>query len=241
MKKARKFIPLIAPFIVLGLISSIGYTLVFGKPQDVRPQVVRLSSSKGMCSGEQVKAKSGFTYILSAAHCKNLSEDGETIKVTTEDHRELQRRIITIDSTSDLMLLEGVPGLEGLNIAKSLNYGESLTSFTHGNDFPIYETRGVAIADQKVEFIIGAIAPDDTKSCNSGVLHKLELGTIFGNVTVCVFSSEETFTTVMIVPGSSGGALVNNEHELVGVASVSAGQFSGFVELKDIKRFLSNY
>lgn len=50
----------------------------------------------------------------------------------------------------------------------------------------------------------------------------------------------ELFISAQVVPGSSGGPILNDKEELVGVVSVSLGEtiFSGTVTLIDIKNFL---
>lgn len=228
---------------ILLLCSMLSYTACLQKPKDVYKQVVMLkNNNKGSCSGQQIIAKSGIKYILSAAHCKVLSDDGQNINVITESGRELKRRIIAIDSNADLMLIEGAPGLEGLDIAQSSRAREHVETYTHGSGMDTYETDGVIIGDMEINFIVGQIStPEDAANCNTGTLHARDLDSFFGPISVCVFTSNETVITAKIVPGSSGGAIVNERHELVGVASATDGQFGFMVRLKDIQKFLNNY
>lgn len=210
--------------------------------QDVYKQVVKLESGRGSCSGEQVKAKSGITYILTAAHCKVLEENG-SITVRAADGRVLQRRIVEVDKHSDLMLLEGVPGLEGLEIAAQSFARDDIETYTHGSGYPAYKTEGTLIGNVEIEFPIDVIftAEDEAKCSGSDILKIEEVNTIFGPIKACMFKAIETATTALIVPGSSGGAVVNKRHELVGVVSAGSEKFGFLVRLQDIRTFLSNY
>lgn len=126
--------------------------------RQIRNQIVKLQSSKGSCSGVEVKAPSGVTYILSAGHCTAVSIDGKNIDVITEDGKTLSRRIIAEDPSSDLLIIEGMPGAYGLDIAKSLGRFDRVRTFTHGLGLPTYETSGYVIAeDVSVGAIISAI------------------------------------------------------------------------------------
>ena len=211
-------------------------------PQDVFKQVVKLESSRGSCSGEQIKAKSGITYILTAAHCRVLEENG-SITVKAADGRSLQRRVIAIDKHSDLMLIEGIPGLEGLTIAKQSFARDDIETYTHGSGYPSYKTEGTLIGNIEIEFPIDIIASeeDEAKCSGSDIFKISEVNTIFGSVKVCMFKAIETATTALIVPGSSGGAVVNKQHELVGVVSAGNDKFGFLVRLQDIQAFLANY
>lgn len=202
----------------------------------IRERIVLLSSSQGSCSGQQIIAASGKEYILSAGHCRVLESAG-SIAVTTEDGRTMFRRVIAEDSESDLLLIEAVPNLTGLPIAKSLSKRESIRTFTHGSGYDTYITKGVVIQNSKVVIVTGEAA-----TCPKLNKFKIaEYQTFFGPVSVCTLDVEETVITAQIVPGSSGGAILNSEGELVGVASATNSNFGFSVRLVDIQDFLSNY
>ena len=56
---------------------------------------------------------------------------------------------------------------------------------------------------------------------------------------ICGMDTMESSTTATIIPGSSGGMVVNKNGELVGVASATNGFFGYVVRLKDIQKFLA--
>lgn len=217
--------------------------LLFGcaKHERIEPKsrIVKISNGGSMCSGEQVEAPSGQSYILTASHCKHIADkDGFT--VITEDKKTLKRKLVAEDPKSDLILIEGLPGVQGIPIAKDSYFGQRIRTLTHGNNLDTYETRGELVERQFLQVPIDEItSPESEKACSSMPKYSvINLG-IFGKL--CVMSIYETISTAMVVPGSSGGAVLNSKDELVGVVSTGNPPFSGFVALGDIKAFLSNY
>lgn len=201
-------------------------------------KVIKLLGSRSMCSGEQIKAPSGQNYILTAAHCKGLAVNGQ-ISVKTEDGRELSRRIIAEDPHSDLLLLEGIPGMEGIEISKTSKRGDWVRTLTHGNNLDTYKTEGTLIQETLVVVPISIIENErDQDECAS--MDKYFIAqTLFGDL--CVLKAQEVVTTALIVPGSSGGMVVNSSGQLVGVVSAGDGKFGYLVRLIDIQNFTSNY
>ncbi len=208
--------------------------------RETKSYSILLKSAKGQCSGEQVKAPSGVSYILTAAHCMPLAIDGQ-IQVITEDGKKLKRRIVAEDDYSDLLLLEGVPGMEGMPIARTSWRGQHVRTFTHGHGLQTYRTDGVLVQKQEIQIPISLIASDEA-SCSAKVKNKvIHFATIFGDLKICALSVEESVTTAFIVPGSSGGMVVDDAGQLVGVVSAGGGGFGFLVTLDDIHSFLSNY
>lgn len=235
---------LIASILLLAAIAAI--PLLAPHPRsdkNLMSNTVRLVG-KGSCSGEQVQAPSGKKYILTAAHCRILADNFGEMMVVTEDGRVLQRRVIAEDKKSDLLLIEEVPGLDGLEIADSVRKTEHVRTFTHGAGLDTYKTEGQLIQEMKIDILLGFIStPEQEKACESAPKTKVAEITVF-DITLlkaCILSVVEAASTAMTVPGSSGGMVVNDTGELVGVVSAGGDAFSFFVTLKDIKAFLANY
>lgn len=231
----------LSKFIALALCATL---LVSCAPSDsyIRHRVVKLTndSRKGSCSGEQVRAPSGLDYILTAAHCRGLADKDGSIVVITEKNKELRRKIIAEDSEADLLLLEGLPNIKGLEIAKSNYRGQSVRTFTHGGGRDTYTTEGMMIQSERVTVPIFIInSQEDSTQCSSKPKYVEIDAYIF---KMCILSVDMFASTAGIIPGSSGGAALDYKGRLIGVAS--AGDSSGtsyWVGVKDIKRFLSGY
>lgn len=203
--------------------------------------VLQLEGNGEKCSGEQIETDSGHEYVLTAAHCKNLQEDG-SIQVTTEDGRTLMRRIIAEDQYSDLMLLEPVPGMKGIKLASSWERNQHIRTFTHGGGLPTYKTEGELIANMHIDVELWIIDSPESEDLCSKPKHVIKsIRTFFGEFKVCVLSTNEVGTTAMIIPGSSGGMAVDDNGRLVGVVSADRNNIGFLVPIERIQDFLYNY
>lgn len=222
-------------YIVFGLLALLSVAPIACHKPLPRDKVVKLMSPKGMCSGEQVKAPSGQSYILSAGHCRKLIDADGFFTVETEDKRILKRKMIAEDAESDLLLIEGLPNLEGLQIAQSIAPGDKVTTLTHGNNFATYKTEGVIIQGERVQIPM-SIPSNDEETIACGVMPKQHLDDGY-----CILDVWEVISTAMVVPGSSGGAVLDKHMELAGVVSAGGEGFGAFVTLSDIQKFIKNY
>lgn len=123
--------------VAMGCFALLAYYLYTPSDTHIRSRIVRITSDRGMCSGEQVRAPSGQDYILTAGHCNILSSSDGAYNVVTEDGKSLKRHLVQEDPNSDLMLLEGLPGV----VAQAYR-GQRVKTFTHGRDLDTYSTEG---------------------------------------------------------------------------------------------------
>lgn len=227
--------------VVLTLI-SLGFSCVMRSKQEerIRSKVVKLSNAHIQCSGIQIKAPSGQSYILTAGHCKDIADASGSMTVTTEDRKQLKRRILAEDGVSDLLLLEGLPGVVGLDTAAFSTRGEAIRTFTHGHGLDTYETDGVLIADETIKIPMEEIS---LKECEMLPKYKKENVDMFFGIRaeICVLEVKEAVTTALIIPGSSGGCVVNSSGNLVGIASATGNGLGYLVTIKDINNFLKGY
>lgn len=227
----------------LGLSLGAFIYLSGGKSDDaIRARVVRLVSDHSMCSGEQIQAPSGENYVLTAAHCKAIAQDG-SMKVITEDGKTLQRKIIAEDPESDLLLLEGLPGVKGLKIAGYSYFRQYVRTFTHGSNMDTYETEGRLVQKRHIEVPLSMLdTPEAEEACKSMPKNKVqEFDLVLWKIKVCMLSIDEIASTAGTMPGSSGGAVVDASGDVVGVVSAGGDGFSWFVSLADIKQFTNSY
>lgn len=210
----------------------------------IRNRSIQLRSDRGSCSGEQVRTPSGHDYVLTAGHCRDILED-KTAVLITESGKRYKPHFVAEDTRSDLLLLRGIPGLHGLDIAKSLKGKEHVRTFTHGAAYSTYKTEGEMIESTEVTIPLFAVdTPEQDKACTGKPkLIRKQIVSIFGTLDVCFMSVKENVGTAMIVPGSSGGMVVNDSGELVGVVSAGNGSmplFGYYVRLQDIQAFLKH-
>ena len=206
---------------------------------------IQLFSEHGSCSGTQIEAPSGEKYILTASHCEPLIQDG-VIMARVDGHAAIPRRVIQISDTTDLMLLEPMPGIPALPIAKQEpKIGDELWAYTHGRAFRTYESTGKYIDFKKVTILAFPISSDeDMEKCTSKPKYKVVEVSVMGIFTMqaCAMNIDAYISLMYgIAPGSSGGMVLNSKDELTAVAFAGDNTFAMFVSLKDIRAFLSSY
>lgn len=203
-------------------------------------RVVMLKNERGSCSGEQIKAPSGKDYILTAAHCRALAIDN-MIDVVDYTGAIIKRKIISEDPFSDLLLLEGLPNLKGIPIAKSIVNMEKLKTYTHGGGFNTWRTDGYAIERRKVSIHLFDIETDQDRLRCKDPKHLIKvIADLFGSTEACFMNIWEMYITAKTLPGSSGGMIVNERGELVGAVSAgdNSNDFTLMIEAKEINEFL---
>lgn len=239
-KLAKRLISkkVIAAVILLPL-ATVGVSdmAAYKSDQWIFDRVVQITDGESSCSGEQVRAASGKDYVLTAGHCRSIVESGHG-KLIAEDGKEYPAKLITEDGDSDLLLLEGVPGLRGLAIAKSKADRQEVRTFTHGAALKAYKSSGVLIQDKGVKIgLFPILSKADADHC-SMPKHSIFMDFF---VPMCILSVDETYSTAFTAPGSSGGAVVDESGDLIGVSSAGGGGYSLFVRLIDIQKFMLQF
>jgi len=214
-------------------------------------------------TGFQVRAPSGTNYVLTNAHvCEAVAhydapENAGTALLVNDDGSWIRRRIIAVSDQSDLCLIEGAPGVNGLSLGSEPHMGEELTVVGHPHLRPLTLSAGDLIGSQTIKipkFIIGVEGLDPflmtmvevhpELPCNQP---KQEID-IFQEdgvkITACMDVTTDAYlTSAVIYPGNSGSPVVNWYGNVVGVAFATdpSDHYGDVVSLHDIKTFLSHY
>lgn len=131
-----------------------------------------------------------------------------------EDKGRGRVNVIKIDEELDLLLLKGVSHT-GFRLGDSMNAFVSVHTMTHGLGMPAYRTNGELLAEDAL------------------------LPTLSGLGT-----ANRLLTTAEVLPGSSGGPVLNAGNELLGIVHVRRRDYGGFsyaVSLTDIKKFMEGF
>ena len=227
--------------------------------------MIRDSYKSGGGTGFAIKAPTGQSYILTNDHVCGVSSDGRSVLVTGPDGT-MRRNIISHDENSDLCLIEGMPGVEGLRVAGSgPSLGDTVTVVGHPRLMPTHVSQGEMTGSETMSIPLGPISVTDPKTgevqqidpARGGILASqcsmnkhsqkdIDMDMMFFVIKVkfCVLTVHDAYmTSATIHPGNSGSPVVNFWGNVEGVAFASDGSTNWglVVPLQDIKAFLKNY
>ncbi len=187
-------------------------------------------------------SKSGITYLMTAGHVC-----WQTTKLLIQvGDRRIPRSILESEISTDLCILEGLPGMEGMTLAKKAPvFGAKMiqTGFPGGGELTTNVGTFSTEADLAVSY---AFIKDETgqKECvNKGFTIMFDDDANGKQVMTCgrvIPSYEATFITIK---GNSGSSVVNEAGEVVSViwgSHLSTNKGLG-VQYKYIQTFLSVY
>jgi S1-C subfamily serine protease len=216
-------------------------------------------------TGFAIKAKSGETYIVSNAHVCEVSQDGYHVLVSDDSGRYMWRRILEVSDKSDLCLIEGIPGVEGLSLGSSPSVGQIVAAIGHPSLMPITMSRGEIITASDVAILKGVIIDPDNEDdmkisvlvdprfilkpdqCqqpkNEVVKEKIDMMFFVIELKLCLDVTRGAYRSNMLIqPGNSGSPVVNFWGNVVGVV-FAADQYNWGIAVshKDLQDLLSNY
>lgn len=211
----------------------------------VGSKVVKIMEpTKGGGTGFHVKGKSGQTYILTNAHICEMSDKGQPLQVTLEgSDKPIERKVIFVSKEHDMCLMEPVPGVDGLTLAKNVDIGEEITIVGHPNLRPLILSKGELVdkdaTTRIAKFIV--ISEELAKQCDGEII---DVMTFFGPIPVC-FSIDKAYQVAAIsYPGNSGSPVVNKYGNVIGLLYAGRGDVVNdayLVKLEFIKELLELY
>jgi hypothetical protein len=228
---------------LLVALALVGYSINKSPSEkEIRSKVVKLTGNGYSCSGTQINAPSGNNYIITAGHCADLAEHG-SVYVQLDNQRPIPRRVIEVSRTTDLMLLEGVPELDGLSVSfNPPSETDTITSYTHGAGYKTYKSTGEYIETRKVYVLDHIIqSKEDLNTCTDPKFQVVPMDLGFFQIQACVLFIDSYISSLWSVGGSSGGLVVNQSGQMIGVVYGGDDHFSMIVPLSEIHKFLSSY
>lgn len=234
----RKFIGAVFLLMAISFLALAKHNEAAMKAEDsyIRDRVVMLEGKLGSCSGIEITANSGKHYILSAAHCTEISNNGK-MEAIRENGSKFNPSIIKVDRVHDLLIMTSEDAT-GIRVGEHIYRHQHVRTLTHGGGMPTYRTDGEVLDEQEIKVMAFIIqSQQDEIRCKSVETRKVIPG-FFIFPPYCEAKMKEVAVTAKIVPGSSGGPVLNDAGELIGIVSSSGGDFGYMVPLHDVKAFL---
>jgi S1-C subfamily serine protease len=202
------------------------------------------NSKGGGATGFIARGKSGHKYIITNGHVCGLAEDGKLFVIYKDDEYVLKVR--KVYQLNDLCAIDA-PESAGLavNIATSYKHGEEAFAIGHPLLEPTTVTLGELSGEVTTHIMVGQNL--DPKDCSGPTYELIDLSdnpfaVFFGVSNICVRNLPAEASSIIILPGNSGSAVVNNFGSVIGVAFAAneSGTRSYVVPLEYLKDFLSS-
>lgn len=205
---------------------------------------------RGGGTGFAIKGPSGSSYIMTNDHVCNASKDGLTMFVQDPTGAGIPRLILERSVYTDLCLLEGMPGVEGLEVGAEPKVGSTLTVVGHPRLMPLTVAKGQFIGKETVTVLLGLVS--DKLLCDQPKHKKIALITILFGVEplpgydgpfACAEVIQDSYmSNAVIQPGNSGSPVVDFWGKVTSVAFAGDGLGWGImVSNADLKHFLTKY
>lgn len=196
------------------------------------------ASIQGSATGFEVQAPSGKIYTLTNAHVCGLAKDGLIMAEEKQNSKRfIPLRVLEVYDENDLCLVEGLTGYSGLQLADSIEVGQ--TGIAIG--YPLGEE--LNISSGRIKGFGNVQLLDQDPICDGPHKRKINVETLFGLMDLCEITRYAAATDLLIYPGNSGSPLVNIYGNVIGVifASNNRTAWGSAVPLKDVQEFLKAY
>lgn len=220
--------------------------------------LIKGTKDGGGGTGFELKAPSGVSYIMTNSHVcdhvKEASADKNSVLVGNDDGEYMSRKIISISDTTDLCLIEGLPGVEGLEIGSEPEVGQTLTVVGHPHLRPLTLSSGEMIGSEDVN-ILDYVEPTNSlldlflpiKADGKCDKPKNEMKSFPGPdgmvIKACfVVTKDAHMTAITIFPGNSGSPVVDFWGKVAGVAfAAGSDNYGEIISLHDLTDFIARY
>jgi len=213
----------------------------------VGKNVVKILGKGGGGTGFYITTPKNKTYILTNNHICELADNADKLKVV-HNNNEFFSKVAFRSKKTDLCLIESNDERNGVELADSMELGESANLLGHPGLRPLTLHKGEAIGYEKIDLLFGLDVPEDR--C-FGVTYFLKnydtpesiLLQAQGINSLCVVTVDSTSMNMISYPGASGSPVVNEHGELIGVlfaGNTQAITVSFLVPLEDVREFLSD-
>lgn len=196
---------------------------------------VQLYGEKGTGSGSHINFE-GKTVILTNRHVCELADKNGNIEVERTDGKRIKRKVIKRDKVHDLCIVQPVDGIKGIDLAGSLDIGETVYTLGHPRGDKLNVASGEYFANETIQLEKEFEADGTCK----GKIEKVEF--FFLQFELCTDFFESVQFSTPTYPGNSGSPIVNKYGNLVAVVFAGNPQVEnmGFgVPLNYVKDFLS--
>lgn len=203
-------------------------------------KLVNFAGNSG-ATGFVATADSGRKVIITNGHVCNLAQDGALVAIYRGDSYIV--KVLKQYQMNDLCALEApTTSTLPVRIAGSFTNGERGYAIGH----PLLEPRSVTDGELSGPVLVSIVVgvnpnPND---CAGDTYELIDTSgtpySFFGVNSLCVRSLESESSTIPILPGNSGSAIVNIFGSVIGVAFAAneSGVRSYVVPLSDLKTFL---
>lgn len=203
-------------------------TLMVKSPKD--------SSVQGTATAFEIKAASGRVYTVTNAHVCGLANSRGQILIEEKEHsgRYIPIQILEVYQDHDLCILNGLADYDGLSLGSETEINDSVYAI----GYPVGEA--LNYAEGRVKDFTTIIMPHEGITCEGIHTHMMSDDFIG---SICVDEFHTISTDLVIYPGNSGSALVNNYGNVVGVifASSNRTHWGHAVPLSELVNLLKAY
>jgi len=201
-------------------------------------KITDLTSFQRGGTGFQLKTKDYGNVIITNYHiCKVAQERGHYDYVAVHDTRNDYISILHIIKSSpdsDLCMVKGMPGVEGLSLGSKPDINQDIQVLGHASLYPLTITKGKILK----ETFIWMITDKAVKDCDGYGLKKIKLWNLF---PVCLQLYTSYVSNASVHPGNSGSPVINFWGNVVAVvfAKDTRTNYGFFVTWDELTEFVT--